>query len=211
MLVQLILSIDRSNTTEQAVEAADLAIKYSLEGVVGVDLCGNPSKGDVAIYRDTFKKAKDHGLGITLHFAEVPASSTDLELETLLSFEPNRLGHVVHVKDSYKKEIADRMIGLELCLSCNVLAKMTEGGFSKHHFAYWRHTDCPIALSTDDVGIFGSTLSNEYFLAAQHFNLSKLDLINLAARPIATIFNNKHKQYLYKLYSIARTDLLQMT
>lgn len=37
----LILSMDRRNTLEQAMEAVDLAIKYHNEGVVGVDLCGD--------------------------------------------------------------------------------------------------------------------------------------------------------------------------
>lgn len=37
----LILSMDRRNTLEQAMEAVDLAIKYKNAGVVGVDLCGD--------------------------------------------------------------------------------------------------------------------------------------------------------------------------
>lgn len=37
----LILSMDRRNTFDQAMEAVDLAIKYKDMGVVGVDLCGD--------------------------------------------------------------------------------------------------------------------------------------------------------------------------
>lgn len=41
MKTSLILSMDRRNTFEQAMEAVDLAIKYKSSGVVGVDLCGD--------------------------------------------------------------------------------------------------------------------------------------------------------------------------
>lgn len=143
----LILSIDRRNSAKEAEEVVQLAVKYQSRGVVGVDLCGDPSKGDVSIYREAFAKAKAFGLRITLHFAEVPASSTALELNTLLSFDPDRLGHVINVPDNIKAEIARRRLGLELCLSCNILAKLTTGGFADHHFGYWRDKGCMIALS----------------------------------------------------------------
>jgi adenosine deaminase len=186
--VRLILSIDRKMTAEQADEVVDLAIAYSQPQsspgyVVGVDLCGNPAKGDGILFTPAFRRAKAHGLRVTVHFAEIPASSTDSELATLLSWEPDRLGHVVCASQDHKDRIARRKIGLELCLSCNVLAKMSKGGFADHHFGEWRRTACPIALSvsrrmsdvcamlmltqTDDVGIFGSPLSNEYLFVPQ--------------------------------------------
>ncbi|MCJ1329712.1 hypothetical protein MMC10_006392 [Thelotrema lepadinum] len=188
MHTKLILSIDRRNSALEALQTVELAVKYRTQGIVGIDLCGNPSKGDVSLYKDAFALAKAHGLGITIHFAEVPASSTKLELETLLSFEPDRLGHVIHVPEDIKKEIARRGLGLELCLSCNILAKMTDGGFPDHHFGYWRDRGCSIALSTDDVGVFNSPLSNEYLIAAEHFNLTKLDLVKLSCQASSSIF-----------------------
>lgn len=146
MSTYLILSIDRSNTASQALDVADLAIKYKSRGIVGVDLCGNPAKGDVSLFEEAFAKAKRHGLKITLHFAETTHSSTEKELNTLMSYQPDRLGHIIHVPDDIKDEIASRRLGLELCLSCNVHAKLTQGGFPDHHFGYWRHRNCPIIL-----------------------------------------------------------------
>lgn len=102
MTTFLILSIDRRNTVDEAMAVVHLAIQFRDRGVVGVDLCGDPTRGDVSLFRDAFSKAKQHGLKITLHFAEVPASSTALELETLVSFEPDRLGHLCHVPDYLK-------------------------------------------------------------------------------------------------------------
>jgi adenosine deaminase len=147
MPTHLILSIDRRNTAAEAMEVVDLAIKHAPHGVVGVDLCGDPMKGDPAIFRAAFAKAKAHGLRITLHFAEVPASGTLEELETLLSFGPDRLGHVIHVPKDVEEEIIGRKLGLELCLSGNINAKLVEGGFVAHHFGWWREQlACPVVL-----------------------------------------------------------------
>lgn len=147
MSVYLILSIDRSNSASEAMEVVDLAVRHRARGVVGVDLCGNPTRGDVSVFRDAFAAAKRQGLKITLHFAETAFSGSRTELDTLLSYEPDRLGHVIYVPDEVKREIARRKLGLELCMSCNVHAKMTDGGFPGHHFGYWRHQQCPLTLS----------------------------------------------------------------
>ncbi|KAL3491781.1 hypothetical protein BJX62DRAFT_251064 [Aspergillus germanicus] len=190
--IYLILAIDRGLLTNgdptHANEIVDLAIANRARGVIGVDVCGNPTKGDVSLCRDAFAKAKAHGLGVTVHFAEIHSEGLREELQTLLSFDPDRLGHVIHVPDDIKKEIARRQLGLELCMSCNVHAKMFDGGFLDHHFGYWRHEECPIALCTDDVGFFCSVVSNEYLLAAEHFQLSRADILSISHRAIDAIF-----------------------
>lgn len=147
MKTNLLLSIDRRNDLPTALSVVDLAVKYRSQGVVGIDLCGDPAVGDVSIFEPAFKAAKAHGLKITIHFAEAPQSSTDKELWTLLSYKPDRIGHVINVPDDVKEEIVRRKLGLELCLSCNVHAKMITGTYGDHHFGWWRETVCPIALS----------------------------------------------------------------
>ena len=178
MAVYLILSIDRKMTAEEALNVVNLAIRYKTRtvfnryksrkkrGVVGIDLCGNPSiPCDVSKFREAFAKAKANGLKVSLHFAEVPTSSSGEELETLLSFNPDRLGHMIHVNDEFREDIKKRKLALELCLSCNVHAKLITGGFEGHHFKeWWREKDRgPIALS---VGFHHSnTLQNNWIYA----------------------------------------------
>lgn len=203
----LILSIDRGNTPEEAMEVVDLAIKYHSQGVVGIDLCGDPSKGDVEVFRAAFAEAKLHQLRITLHFAEIPASATINELETLLSFQPDRLGHVIHTPEHIKEEIRRRNIGLELCISCNVQAKLIEGGVADHHFGYWENTDCPVALCTDDVGVFCSSLSTEYLLVAQAFGFNQVELLALCSRAVDAIFGEEEeKARLRRAISVMRVQ-----
>lgn len=168
MSTYLILSVDRTKTADEAATLVDMAIKYQDRGVVAVELGGNPMKGDVSIFREAFAKAKNHGLRLTLHFAETIFSASPQELNTLLSFNPDRIGHVIHVPDDIRDEIARRKIGLELCLSCNVHAKLIRGGFPDHHFGYWRHRDCPVILGV-------SLLDTHLLSSNQLIRFSNLD------------------------------------
>ncbi|EEH36200.2 hypothetical protein PAAG_00523 [Paracoccidioides lutzii Pb01] len=200
MSTYLIISVDRTKPASEAMEAVDLAVKYQSRGVVGVELGGNPTKGDVSIFRPAFAKAKAHGLKLTLHFAEAISSSSIGELSTLLSYQPDRLGHLIHVPEDIQDEIARRKLGLELCLSCNVHAQLIDGGFPDHHFGFWRHRACPILLSTDDVGFFCSPLSNEYLIAAVNFNLDRAAVIEICKKAVGSIFAGpEEKERLYKL------------
>ena len=156
MPTYLILSIDRRNTPEQAMQVVELAIQYQSKGIVGVDLCGDPSKGDVSTFKEAFHKAKLHGLKITLHFAEIPASSSMAELETLLSYKPARIGHVIHVPERIRNQILIENIGLELCVSCNVQAKLIKGGVADHHFMSWIKTKCPMSLCVSIAILYSS-------------------------------------------------------
>jgi adenosine deaminase len=213
--VHLILSIDRTMTASQAEEILSLAEKYqhlsaerppststSLTSptVLGLDLCGNPTKGDISIFTPTFLRAKSiRTLHTTVHFAEIPTQPTPDELTTLLSWSPDRLGHAINIPEDLKSIIKERNTALELCLSCNVLAEMTQGGFGGHHFGEWMQTECPIALGTDDVGVFESALSNEYFIAAKEFGLGRREVVRLARRGVEAAFSEGGRERMERL------------
>jgi hypothetical protein len=61
---------------------------------------------------------------------------------------------VINVPEDVKEEIVRRGLGLELCLSCNVHAKMITGTYGDHHFGWWRGRGCPIALSVRNFSVF---------------------------------------------------------
>jgi adenosine deaminase len=148
---RLILSIDRRNSLAEALEVVELARQFAGRGVVGIDLCGDPARGGIEALAPAFAEARRTvpELGLTLHFAEAADSGTDAELEMLLDWQPDRIGHVIHVSDAVKEKIvAKGGLGLELCLSCNVHAGMISGGFEAHHFGeWWKVEDCVVVLS----------------------------------------------------------------
>ncbi|PNS16957.1 hypothetical protein CAC42_4921 [Sphaceloma murrayae] len=189
MQTYLILSVDRRGSIAEAEETVSLALQLRDRGVVGVDLCGDPTRGDVRAFRPAFARAREAGLGITVHFGEVQGEWVEDELMELLSWRPGRLGHVICLSDKVKDEVKRLGCGLELCLSCNVLAGMSDGGFSGHHFGgWWGGKSNGVALSTDDVGIFESELSEEYALAMQHFTLTKKEAIDMSKEAVKMTF-----------------------
>ncbi|KAI1152833.1 Metallo-dependent hydrolase [Nemania diffusa] len=194
--VRLILSIDRRNTLAEANDVVGLATRFMHRGVVAVDLCGDPAKGDVSLFTPAFEAARAAGLKVTIHFAEAECSASEAELATILRWRPDRLGHVIHVPEHVKKEIAARPgIGLELCLSCNVQAKMIVGSFDAHHFGEWWRVDGPVVVPcTDDVGVFGSPVSNEWALIQEHFHLQKEEILGLARKGIDVIFGGEEQK-----------------
>lgn len=53
---------------------------------------------------------------------------------------------------------------------------------------------------TDDVGFFCSPVSNEYSLAAEHFQLNRTDVLNISRKAINAIFGGeKEKERLREL------------
>lgn len=85
---------DRRNTLAEANDVVELALRFKDQGVVAIDLCGDPTKGDVSLFTPAFEAARAGGLKTTIHFAEAACSSSETELETILRWMPDRLGHV---------------------------------------------------------------------------------------------------------------------
>jgi adenosine deaminase len=159
---RLILSVDRRNTLDQANEVIELAKAYQTQGVCAVDLCGDPARTPIDHLAPAFQEARRVGLKLTLHFAEAPISSSDKELWMLLSWQPDRLGHVINVNDALKAEIVKSKIGVELCLSCNVHAKMITGSYSDHHFGWWKDNHVGVALCVSSSVVTESTQDANY-------------------------------------------------
>lgn len=214
---RLILSINRQNDTPtKAVEIVKLArdLRDQGEPVVGIDLSGDVYT-PLRDYSEAFGLAKQAGLPLSLHFAEVPESSSREELEALLSYDPDRLGHVIHTSPDIRARVIERRIPVELLLTCNILGEMllqteTAGSLSssratpptpgsdtrnladdykRHHFEYYYKAGQPLSLGTDDVGVFGSTLSEEYELVSRHFELDRTALIEVSRRAVGGIFD----------------------
>ncbi|KAF8679026.1 hypothetical protein HU200_045779 [Digitaria exilis] len=182
--VRLLLSIDRRETTSAALDTVNLALEMKDQGVIGIDLSGNPVVGEWETYLPALQHAKELGIPITIHCGEVPNRK---EIQAVLDFCPQRLGHVCCLNDVEWKMLKSLIIPVEICLTSNV---MTGGAPSLelHHFADLYNAKHPLSLCTDDSGLFSTSLSNEYYLVAATFGLSKPQLFRLAQEAVQFIF-----------------------
>jgi adenosine deaminase len=78
-------------------------------------------------------------------------------------------------------------IPVELCLTSNVSTNSVPG-YVDHHFKRFYAANHPVVLCTDDTGVFMTTLSREYALAAAAFQLTEKQIIDLAWRAIDYCF-----------------------
>jgi adenosine deaminase len=99
--------------------------------------------GDVAVFVELFRIARAEGLGVTLHIAEVrllaewdvfpqvqvcegmtsrqTRENSTAETKTLLSCEPERLGHATFLDEELKEVVLARRTCIEICLTSNLL------------------------------------------------------------------------------------------
>jgi len=174
------------------------------DGVIGVELSGNPLVGDAATLMPALELARSYGLACTLHCAEVfrPA-----ETSLMLSFRPERLGHMCFLDDATREQLLESAIGVEVCPTSNVVTESTPG-YGEHHIGWLMAHSHPLAICTDDTGIFDTTLSREYALVAEHHSLSLSECLGLATAAIDLAFR---KDLVPQLQSRAATAAHKLT
>ncbi|KAL8575405.1 hypothetical protein ACOMHN_000021 [Nucella lapillus] len=196
LAVYLLLSIDRRQGLQVAMETLDLAEKFRKETdglVVGIDFSGDPAVGNAADYIPVFLSAKEKGLKIACHLAEIP--SFEETLAVLRQAPPDRIGHgtFLHRYESGQgyEEIEDIVINLkipiEACMTSNLKTK-TVTEYSQHHFAFWLKKKHPVILCTDGTGVYVTSVSEEFAHAARTFHLTRPDLWRLSLAAIDSCF-----------------------
>jgi adenosine deaminase CECR1 len=89
---------------------------------------------------------------------------------------------------------------VEINLISNLLLEYVSQ-YSQHPFPEYLRTGIPVALSTDDRGMWDSTMTDEYFVAVKAFNLSWQELISLGENSLTFSFvDEENKQRLLKSY-----------
>lgn len=210
MICRFIIAVDRSQSISDAIEHVDLAIKMKREGisrVVGVDLGGNPTKNDFRDFAKELSRAKVAHLGVTVHCGEVPYGgggcdddTRKAELEAVLDFRPDRLGHALLLPKDLQQKLSESRIPIESCPTSNVmtleLAHLVQGslvdGLRKHpSLKKWLDTKHPLVIGTDDPGVFGTNATKELWLVNKAFDWSADQLLALGIQAMEYAFCSK--------------------
>ena len=137
-------------------------------GVVGIDLAGGPAPSDdwrLADYAHAFTRARDLGLGRTVHAGE---GRPPAEIRTAVNaLHAQRIGHGTTALDD--PEVTDLLvrnqITLEACVTSNVHTGVIAGA-SAHPLPRWLDRGLRVALCTDNTLLSDVTAPEEHHRVA---------------------------------------------
>lgn len=115
ILVKLITSVNRVDGPDAAKENLDVTLKLRKkypEIIKGMDLSGDPLKYFFRDFAQVFTEARDEGLGIALHAAEVTEKYEDVK--DILDFGPDRIGHGTFVEGKVFLNVSVLIITLKV-------------------------------------------------------------------------------------------------
>jgi adenosine deaminase len=181
--VVCLLSVNRHEPVAIAESVVDIAIDRSADGiVVGVDLAGDEAGFPADPFRAALLRAKDAGLGITIHAGEWAGAEN--VRRAIDSLGADRIGHGIRILDDQDVTMlaAKKGIAFEVSLTSN----WKTGAISElrsHPIREMIQAGLAVALTTDDPSIFETTLSNEFGVARKQFDFSidSIKAFNLTA------------------------------
>uniref|UniRef100_A0A336KYI6 CSON000934 protein n=1 Tax=Culicoides sonorensis TaxID=179676 RepID=A0A336KYI6_CULSO len=189
--VYLEIRINRADGPEAAKENLDVTLKLMQKYpdiIKGMDLSGDPLKYTFRDFISVFTEARNSGLGIALHAAEVQEKYEDVT--DILEFGPDRIGHGTFIEESGIKNwqtLVSKKIPIECCLTSNVKCG-TVKNYDDHHFKKLFEMGHPVTICTDDFGVFGTSLSQEIYLSASHHKISNIDLVKIMKQSVDCSF-----------------------
>lgn len=181
MAVGLICIIQRILPVAEAEAVTQFAIDHK-DSFVGLDLADNEVGFDSKPFAPFFNKAKQEGLGITVHSGEANVPKAPRYVKDAIEYlGADRIGHGVQI---YRDEdmmtyVKERGIPLELCPTSNWLTSAIPSK-KEHPFKALFDFGLKTTINTDDGGIFDVTLNEEYQMLHDLHGLSVEQLTRCA-------------------------------
>jgi adenosine deaminase CECR1 len=150
---------------------------------VAVNMVGREDndKGHPARFLETMRDLRQrYDVKLSIHAGEVDEPNDHVRDTLLLGAD--RIGHGINLitDDDTMRLMRHGPYLVEINLISNLLLNyVTE--YSQHPFPEYLRTDIPVALSTDDRGMWDSTMTDEFFVAVKEFNLT-WDEVKLLSR-----------------------------
>jgi adenosine deaminase len=180
---------------DAAMEVARWAAKLQSSGVVAFGMGGDELAFPTVNFRPAFDYARQQGLHTVCHAGEIGGPDSVREAIELLGAE--RIGHGIAVMrdEALANSLATTgRVVLENCLTSNLctgaLAKQTgnpPASLKDHPLPKFLALGVPVTLSTDDPGLFNTSLLDEYSHAAS-LGLTKDQLLQLAEQSFLAAF-----------------------
>jgi adenosine deaminase len=191
-----------------SLDLAKLAVAHRERGVVAFDLAGGERGHPARAHAEAFAYAREHDLAVTVHAGE--GDGADSVRQAVHACGAHRLGHATRLieDESLTRYVNDRRIALEVCLTSNVQTHAAES-FEAHPVRDYFDRGMNVVLNTDGRLMSGTTLTDEYLLAARYHRFSFDELSVIALNGFASAFI-PWKERLRLLHE-ARTEIQRLS
>jgi adenosine deaminase len=187
----LIFCLGREYPPEQNEIILEKAIKYQSRGVIGIDLAGTETHTielteRVSQYARIFARAREAGLGTTIHTGETHATSGEGVIAVVEKLKPDRIGHGIRAaySEDAVKILSDSGTVLEICPTSNLHTRAVR---HLEEFRYILGTflegGVRFTINTDGTYLCSTNLRREFSLLSEAEILSEEE--SEAARKLA--------------------------
>jgi adenosine deaminase len=176
---RIIVCALRQFGADASLDAARVAAAHIGSGVVGFDLAGAESGHPAVVHAAAFGFARANGLGGTCHAGEADGAGSVRQALDLSGV--TRIGHGTRLIEdaSLTRDVAERRVMLEVCLTSNVQTGATQS-YGAHPLRAYLDLGVPVALCTDNRLMSDTTVTSEYAHAAHAFALTAGELRAIA-------------------------------
>lgn len=176
MAVGLICIVQRNLDLKQAETVTDFAIENK-KTFLGLDLADNEEGFEPKKFAPLFQKALSNGLYITVHSGETPSPKAGERIrDSIELLGASRIGHgvqVIHFPEIINL-LKEKNIVLEICPYSNYLTQAFTN-YEDNPLKKLKNLGVAVTINSDDPGIFGSLLSDDYLIAQNNLNMSSDD------------------------------------
>lgn len=158
---------------------------------VGINMVGREDndKGYPLRFLPTLRELRRHypDIHLSIHAGEVDEPNFHIRDTLLLGAE--RIGHGVNLLSDPETTVRMRNgpYLIEINLISNLLLEYVQD-FQQHPFPEYLRIGIPVALSTDDRGMWDSNLTDEYYVAVREFNLSWDEIVRIGRNSLQHSF-----------------------
>jgi len=176
---------------ESGIPAADATLEYALkhptDGLVGFGLGGPEIGVPRPQFQPHFDAARAAGLRSVPHAGETTGPQTIWDALQVLGAE--RIGHGTSAAQDPELlvHLAATGIPLEVCPSSNIATRAVER-LEEHPIRTFHDAGVVVTVNSDDPPMFGTTLNQEYAIAAELLDLDRAGIAELAKTAVRAAF-----------------------
>ena len=200
IITGIIICSLRNMSPSHSLELSKLAVQYKKKGVVGFDLAGIEENFPAKKHKEAFYLILNNNINTTIHAGE--AFGPKSIHQAIHVCGAHRIGHGTRVYEDIDllNYINNHRIPLEICLTSNIHTK-TVLSLSKHPFKNLINERVRVTLNTDNRLISNTSLSREYEIAINHFNLNANEIRTIIINGFKSAFlpHNKRRELIRKV------------